>query len=283
MTSILTIISITSMVLQNSLFNNVCKKELKTNNQIYYFNIFVYSVCILIFGILLINSTLSAYTLILGIVFGVITALSNLYKMLALGKGPMNITLLVTTSSMIIPTLSGVFFGERFSPMKLLTVAILIVFIYISLDKGNDAKINKKWILYCALAFIFQGTVGVLQKVHQASIHRDEVSGFLFMAFICSLLYNRIRIKGGTKNLSFSKKNILLALVCGLCAFCMNFLNLKLSGLLPSQLFFPIVNGSAIILSSVVSVIIFKEHPTKKQVVGLVGGILSLIAICLVK
>jgi len=203
--------------------------------------------------------------------------------MLALAKGPMNITLLVTTSSMIIPTLSGVFFEEHFSPMKLLAVAILIVFIYISLDKGNDAKTNKKWILYCTLAFIFQGTVGVLQKVHQTSIYREEVSGFLFMAFICSLLYNRIRIKGGTKNLSFSKKNIFLAFVCGLCTFCMNFLNLKLSGLLPSQLFFPVVNGSAIILSSVVSVIIFKERPTKKQVIGLVGGILSLIAICLVK
>ncbi len=283
MTGILTIISITSMVLQNSLFNNVCKKELKTNNQIYYFNIFVYLVCILVFGILLINSALSVYTLILGVVFGIITALSNFYKMLALAKGPMNITLLVTTSSMIIPTLSGVFFGEHFSPMKLLAVAILIVFIYISLDKGNDAKINKKWILYCTLAFIFQGTVGVLQKVHQTSIHHEEVSGFLFMAFICSLLYNRIRIKGGTKNLSFSKKNIFLAFVCGLCAFCMNFLNLKLSGLLPSQLFFPVVNGSAIILSSVVSVIIFNERPTNKQVIGLVGGILSLIAICIVK
>ena len=63
----------------------------------------------------------------------------------------------------------------------------------------------------------------------------------------------------------------------------MNYINLKLSGLLPSQLFFPLVNGSAIVLSSLSSVFIFKERITKKQVVGLVGGLLSLIAICLVK
>jgi multidrug transporter EmrE-like cation transporter len=63
----------------------------------------------------------------------------------------------------------------------------------------------------------------------------------------------------------------------------MNYINLKLSGLLPSQLFFPLINGSAIILSSLSSVFIFKESLSKKQVVGLVGGILSLIAICLVK
>ncbi len=283
MLGILTVISITSMVLQNSIFNKVCKKELKTNNQIYFYNILVYLVCIALFGILLINSTMSVYTLVLAVVFGVVTALSNLYKMKALAKGPMNITLLVTTSSMIIPTMSGIFFGESFSMMKLLMVAILIVFIYISLGEGNDAKINKKWILYCALAFIFQGTIGVLQKIHQSSPHHNEINGFLFVAFIFSLIYNSIRIKGETKNMKLSKKNIVFALVCGLCAFCMNFLNLKLSGLLPSQLFFPLVNGSSIVISSIVSVIIFKEIPTKKQIVGLVGGILSLIAICLVK
>ncbi len=283
MTSLLVIISITSMVTQNSLFNNVCKKELKTNNHIYYFNTFVYLICIVLFGAMLINSTVSAYTLISGIVFGIITALSNLYRMLALSKGPMNITLLITTSSMIIPTMSGVFFGERFSLMKLLMVAILLVFIYISLDNKDNSGINKKWILFCALAFIFQGSVGVLQKVHQTSVHRDEVSGFLFMAFICSFIYNRIRIKGGTKELKFSKKHIAIALICGLCTFLMNFLNLKLSGLLPSQLFFPLVNGSSIVLCSLMAIIVFKERPTKKQLIGLIGGIISLIAICLVK
>jgi multidrug transporter EmrE-like cation transporter len=83
--------------------------------------------------------------------------------------------------------------------------------------------------------------------------------------------------------LNFTKKHLAFALVCGICTFGMNFLNLKLSGLLPSQLFFPIVNGSAIILSSVMSVLLFKEKLTKKQIIGLCGGIVSLIAICLVK
>lgn len=62
----------------------------------------------------------------------------------------------------------------------------------------------------------------------------------------------------------------------------MNYINLKLSGVLPSQLFFPLVNGSTIILSSVMSVVVFKEHLSKKQAVGLIGGITSLVAICIV-
>jgi multidrug transporter EmrE-like cation transporter len=62
----------------------------------------------------------------------------------------------------------------------------------------------------------------------------------------------------------------------------MNFINLKLSGMLPSQLFFPLINGSAIVLSSLVSVLLFKEKLTRRQTIGLVGGIASLIAICLI-
>ena len=90
-------------------------------------------------------------------------------------------------------------------------------------------------------------------------------------------------IKGKLKEVKINKKNVALACVCGLCTFCMNFINLKLSGLLPSQLFFPLVNGSSIVLSSLMAVLLFKEKLNKKQLIGLVGGIASLILICIVR
>ena len=281
MTTAFLILSISSVVLQNGIFNSVCKKHLKTNDDIYQFNIFVYAVCILIFGILTLNGSLSLYTVLLGVLFGVVTALSNLYKMLALSKGPMHITLLITTSSMIIPTLSGVFFGEKFSLFKLLLVLILIYFIYLSIGKSKEGKINKSWGIYCLLAFILIGSIGVIQKIHQTSSHKSEISGFLFVSFFISLIISGLRVKD-KKNFKDKKNLIPLAMICGGCTFSMNYINLKLSGLLPSQLFFPLVNGSAIILSSLMSVIVFKERLSKKQTVGLVGGIICLIAICLV-
>jgi len=278
----LIITSITTMVLQNCLFNSYCKTKLKTEKSINFFNIMVYSVCILIFGILLLNEKISVYTVLLGLLFGIVTALSNLFKMLSLSSGSMNITLLVTTSSMIIPTMSGVFFGEKFSFSKLCVVFILIVFIYLSVSKSEDTKINKKWFLFCLLAFIFQGTVGVLQKIHQNSSHKTEVSGFLFIAFICAVVFCFLRSRGPKQKITFNKMTVFVGLVCGGCTFGMNYINLKLSGVLPSQLFFPLINGSAIVLSSLMSIIIFKERLSKRQTVGLIGGIASLIAICLV-
>ena len=281
MTTAFLILSISSVVLQNGIFNSVCKKHLKTNDDIYKFNIFVYAVCILIFGILTLNGSLSLYTVLLGVLFGVVTALSNLYKMLALSKGPMHITLLITTSSMIIPTLSGVFFGEKFSLFKILLVLILIYFIYLSIGKSKEGKINKSWGIYCLLAFILIGSIGIIQKIHQTSSHKSEISGFLFVSFFISLIISGLRVKD-KKNFKDQKNLIPLAMICGGCTFCMNYINLKLSGLLPSQLFFPLINGRAIILSSLMSMIVFKERLSKKQTVGLVGGIICLIAICLV-
>ncbi|MBQ8352103.1 MAG: EamA family transporter [Clostridia bacterium] len=277
------ILSISSMVLQNCLFNNVCKKDLTTNDHVYRFNIIAYAVCILLFGLSLIGGSLSLFTVLLALLFGTVTALSNLYKMRSLSTGPMHITLLITTSSMIIPTMSGVFFGEGFSIPKLILVIVLIGFLYLSLDtKKGGEKANRRWLFFCALAFLLQGSIGVLQKVHQSSPYKEETNGFLLIAFVCSLLYSRIRAKKSFAALHFNKKHVMLAVVCGLCTYCMNFLNLRLSGLLPSQLFFPLVNGSAIVLSSLMSVLLFKERLTRRQLVGLCGGILSLIGICLV-
>ena len=195
----------------------------------------------------------------------------------------MHITLLITTSSMIIPTISGVFFGETFSLPRLCVVFVMIFFIYLSLDKGSDMRINKLWLIYCLLAFVFQGGIGVLQKIHQSSLYKNETGVFLLTAFICSLIYSCIRTKKSFGELNFQKKHLCFALLCGVCTFGMNYLNLKLSGILPSQLFFPIINGSAIILSSVASVLIFKEKLSKKQLIGLCGGMISLVAICLVR
>ena len=278
------VLSISSVVLQNCILNKVCKKDLPTTDHVYRFNTLMYAVCILLFGIIAFSGGFSLFTVALGLVFGVVTALSNYYKMLSLSSGPMHITLLITTSSMIIPTMSGVFFGEAFSFPKLCIVFVLIFFIYLSLEKKQGTGTKKLWLLFCALAFIFQGSIGVLQKVHQSSSHKGETGSFLFIAFICSLVYSLIRSRSASfKSLGFSRKLFVFSLVCGVCTFLMNFLNLRLSGLLPSQLFFPLINGSAIILTSLASIILFKEKLNKKQIIGLCGGILSLVAICLVK
>lgn len=285
MTIFLIFISVFSTVTHNCLTNSVCKESETGDSEIQKFNMLQYIVCIFLFGLFIYTEKPSFYSFSMGVAFGVVTAMSSLYRMKALNKGPMHLTLLITTSSMIIPTASGIFFGEGFSINKLFAVFFLIGFIYLSLNSKSENENNtktSKWLLYCILAFLLQGSIGVLQKIHQFSIHKNELNTFLFSSFLCSAVFCKISLMRKPPKVKQKRKNILKGFFCGACVYSMNIINLKLSGVIPSQLFFPLINGSSIILSSFLSVVVFKEQLTKKQLIGLSGGILSLIAICIV-
>jgi len=186
------ILPITAAVLQNCLSNSVSKRELHNREKINAFRFFSYLVCIIAFSIIMITQQLSLFTLLLGIVFGLVVVISGIFSLQALATGPMHITLLITTSSMIIPTLSGVFFGEKFSPLKLLCVFVLIFFLYLCLEKIGSSKASVKWFIYCAITFVLSGATGVLQKIHQSSVYKTESGGFLFSAFLCSVIISLI-------------------------------------------------------------------------------------------
>lgn len=281
MNYILLSVSMLSVVLQNGLFNTVSKRKLKDRFDIFNYNSWLYLICFVLFAVLAIGTKISVYSVLMGLLFGIVTMLSNFYKLTALSKGPMHITVLVTTSSMIIPAMSGaIMFGESFSVGKALAVLLLIFFIYISLKKDKNSELNKQWVIYCILAFIFQGVIGIIQKIHQTSSHKEELLIFLASAFLFSCIFSRCLAHGGKTGLKFSKTEYIFAVICGICTFTMNYINLKLSGLLPTQLFFPLVNGGAIILTSLVSVVIFKEKINKRQTIGIIGGLVSLIFIC---
>lgn len=283
MNYLLLLLSIFSMVLQNGIFNSVSKKYLKKKTDILYYNSILYFVCVILFGACALMDTASIYTVITGIFFGLVTILGNFYKMQALQKGPMHITVLIITSSMIIPTMSGVLlFDEKFSLMKLVVVFVLIFFIYLSLERNGDTRYNHGWIFSCFAAFFSSGIIGVIQKIHQNSVHKDELFSFLAMAFLVSFIFTFIISRKKGTRVVLKKSQYMFALLCGGCTFVMNLINLKLSGLLPSQLFFPLVNGSAIIITSIVSIVLFKEKTTFRQSIGLVGGFICLIAICFV-
>ena len=279
---LLLIPSILAVVLQNCLYNSVCKKDLHTSEKINAFNALSYLVCIIAFGVVTVTQGISLFTFAFGLLFGIVTALSVSFKMSALGIGPMHITLLIVTSSMIIPTLSGVLFGESVSIYKILCVVVLLFFIYLSLDKVGNIKASGKWFLLCMLSFVLSGSIGVLQKVHQSTVYKGETGGFLFSAFLCSVF---LSVFFGKKELVPTLKSVRLSLisaVCGLFTFTMHFINLKLSGILNPQIFFPVVNSVPMILSTFCSVFLFKEHLSFKQIIGLIGSIGCLIAICLV-
>ena len=86
-----------------------------------------------------------------------------------------------------------------------------------------------------------------------------------------------------TKTLTKRQKilGIIFIAILGVSLGAIHSINTNLSGLLPSAVVFPVMNGGVIIVTTVLSKFFFKEKLTFLQIVGLIVGVLSIACITL--
>ena len=274
--------------------NDFCKKEIAGNADLNAFN----SVSSLLSAatlavIALVSGSLcapSAYTVVLGIVFGIATALCAILHMKALENGPLSYTSVICSCAMVIPALSGLmFFGEAVTALQYVGIVLMVISFVCAVDKQNgEAGMSFKWMLLCLGSFLFSGSVGVMQKVHQSSPHKAELGIFLVIAFIASAAFSAIlsmyykkkgqpvTVLGGAK----LKKFVIVSIVCGIGIALCNQINMYLAGVMEAIIFYPVVNGAGMLLTSAAGLIFWKEKLSAKQWVGLVTGAAAIFLLC---
>ena len=211
----------------------------------------------------------------------------------ALRSGPMSFTMVICSCSTIFTALSGFFFfSEQIGVFQLIGILFMVgSFIFATEKKDGEKGGGFKWLLFCALAFCCSAAIGFMQKTHQASVaHKEEINTFLILSFIVSFIFSLVLALVTMKKEKqplFEKKNgkiywfvLIIMIASGICVAANHKLNLGLSGQIDSAIFFPIVNGGNLVLTMLSALIFFKEKLTKKQWVGLVFGIASVIFLC---
>ncbi len=294
---VLLIVSILMNVTANSVLkNDFSKKEVKNNADLYAFNAIISILAmatLVVIGLVTGGLTsVSLYTVLFGLVFGVVTALAAIFNMKAFECGPMSYTTVIISCQLVIPSFSGLFIPpvQSIAPIQYVGVACMLLSFVCAMDKKNDkAGVSLKWFLFCLASFVFNGSIGVMQKLHQNSVHKDELSAFLITAFLVSTLFSLLMIpvfrkkEGKLTVIGKAKLNkfLIFGVVCGIfTAFC-NQINMFLSGVMPSVIFFPVVNGAAMILTAIIGVLFLKERFSPKQWIGLVVGTAAIFLLCL--
>ena len=231
----------------------------------------------------------SAFTLWLGILFGAVTALQALVYLWALQIGPMSYTAVIGSFSTLVTAVSGaLFFGESITVLQAVGIAVMLCSFLFAAEKDKDKRRSSLlWLLLATVNFLSIGGIGIMQKVHQSSPRRDELNVFLVIAFIVSgLLSVFLAMLFGRRNKTDNgnKRVFALMLLCmtaaGVGAAINNKFNLYLSGVIDSAIFFPVVNGGGLILSTLAAVLFFKERLSKKQWIGILLGIVSVLMLC---
>lgn len=295
MNALLLIVSVIMNLLSCGILrNDFCKNEIKSNADLYAFNAVNSLISAATLAVIaLVGGSLclpSMFTVLWAIAFGMATALCAIMVMFALESGPLSYTNVIVSCAMVIPALSGVaFFGETVSAVQYVGMALMVGSFVFAVDKNNsNANMNFKWLLLCLGSFLFSGSVGVMQKIHQSSVYKDELGIFLVIAFIASAIFSGIlsgwyRKRG--EEITFAgrkrvRKFVIISLVSGIGFALCNQINMYLAGIMEAIIFYPVINGGSLILTTSAGLIIWKEKLTKKQWFGLLLGAAAIILLC---
>lgn len=286
--AVLLVISVLFAVTYNLLSHGFKNKGLRGMGDILFYNSILSAVWIIIMLFLNHGSAISKEAWLWGIVYGIVNASFLLFKMQALATGPVSITSFTGCSSLILSTAFGVtYFKEKVSVLQIIGVIALIFALFLTITgetkkTDDNKKVSKIWYVWCLLFFLSSGATGIIFKLHQSSPFKNEVNQMMLAASITSMLSFLITSvivqKKTDKTLPHVKSPALIfALICGIMSCGYNRLNITLTGLLPSIVFFPVFNGSVILFATLSAAVIFREKVTKLQIFGLVIGFLALI------
>lgn len=275
--------------------NDFCKNVIAGDADLNAFNSFSSLLSAATLGIIaLVSGTLcapSVYTLALSVAFGLATALCAILHMKALENGPLSYTSVICSCAMVIPALSGLmFFGESVTALQYVGIMLMLVSFACAVDRQNDESgMTFKWMLICLGSFLFSGGVGVMQKAHQSSPHKDELGIFLVIAFVISAIFSaalsmyykykkcrRITVLSGEK----LRKFVVVGAVSGVGIALCNQINMYLAGVMDAIIFYPVVNGAGMLLTTAAGLIFWKEKLSTKQRIGLAAGAAAIFLLC---
>lgn len=237
------------------------------------------------------GESVSLFTVLLALAFGAVNAAQTVATVAALRHGPLSYTSVIVSLSTIITALSGLFFfGEGLALTHLFGIAMMVATFILAVEKKEgEKKAGIKWFLLTMVAFAACGGVGLMQKTHQSSAFKEEINAFLLIAFAFSFLFSLVAsfffLPGQKKEVrALSRKTWILlgavAVLSGVALALNHKFNLYLSGIMPSAVFFPLVNGVQLIAATLVSLFLFRERLSVKQWIGMAIGAVAVIVLC---
>lgn len=197
------------------------------------------------------------------------------------------ITTALNKMAVVIPVLVGVFYlGQRDNIiLKTTGIFLAIISFILILFKENESRIKLKSLLLPLSVFLVSGLIDTSMEVvnHKFVNIGNPQELFLMGIFataallgvgtvIYDLMINRSHMK-----LNF--KPILWGSVMGVFNFLVSKMILVNVGLMGGSVVFPVHNASVVMLTALAGVFFFKEHFTKKQWIGVVVAIVSVLMI----
>ena len=260
-------------------------------------NVFNLFKAIAVFGVLffifLFDRSWNLATVGWGAAYGILLTLSMITGYHALKTGPMALTSMIVSFSLLIPYIYGVLFlGEK---PKLVQIAglgmFLLALVLVNWQKlmahrkgtakeaaAEPQKASGRWALLTACTLVFDGLCSVVQKGHQTLYPGLYTSWFMAVAgFTACLLFvirfigqkNKLNVKSGTA--------IKYGILSGSCNGIFSLLLLVLAATENASILYPVVSAGTLLSVFVVGRVAFQEKMSKLQTAGFLVGLLAIV------
>jgi len=228
---------------------------------------------------------INAQTCLISIVSATAIALSFFSSLVVLRDGTVVLAQIFSTAGLIVPCLAGRFlFDEKISYVQFGGLIVLMFASSLMVTHNRDVKGRAGYKLYLALVLLLisNGTIMLSQKMFGLYVVDGNIYVFSFLTFsIASLLMTPLFILFG-KNTAVNtlpEKLWFYAIILAASVLSINVLITTLSKEIPAIILFPLFNGMGLILTSLMSSIVFKEKLTVISVLGLLAGVAGLVMV----
>ena len=237
---------------------------------------------------------------LLTVLYAVATLGSQIALMIAVDIGSVSISALFYSCGFLLPTIFGsIYYKEKLTFFHSFGIILIIVAFLCSVKKEKGKNFSLAWLIAALGGLLFSGSAGIIQKFFTKEYAHYYLDNFLCVAFLWIILFSAILTFFAYRRKNVCKKpthrqeeaidddknwctlfvqyafTIVLGMIMGL----VNKTNTYLSGILPSVIVFPVINGGVILTTTVLSFALFKEKLTLFQKIGICIGIMGIVSI----
>ena len=205
-----------------------------------------------------------------------------IFGFLAIKHGSLSLSSLISSYSLIIPTVFGILFlGEKTTVTFYIGLAVLCISLFLINSKKSDdgIKITPKWILFVVLGFVGNGVCSAVQALQQRAfggLYKSELMIIALSAVVLTLLTISF-ITERELILPSIKYGGIYMVSNGLSNGVCNLFIMLAVGLMNAALMYPLISAGGIICTTLISIFVYKEKFTTKQYVAFAFGILAVI------
>lgn len=225
-----------------------------------------------------------------GIASGIFYCMASFLTYVAFGCGSFVLTNLFLSYSLLFSVGYGLFvLREDATPLTYAGLLLMMVSVFLvrsgnkknapAEGEGPKIRISLKWVVCVALSVLGSGMFGVMQKLQQVKFEKSCDNEFMIvtLGFSAVTLFIIGLIMNGKDLFYILRHGGLYASVAGISNGATNLLNLAVNAMIPISIAAPTRSGVKIVISFLISLLIFREKLTRKQVAGVILGTAALI------